>query len=179
MRIWGSQRPHFVREHVRDSPKVNVWCCIAYDTLIGPFFFHEQTVTGNVYLDMLENYAYPQLEAFQPNVIFQQDGAPPHWTLFVRESLDETFPDSWIGRGGPIRWPPRSPDITPCDFFVWGFVKDQVYNLPISNLDELKAKIREAFGKISNEMRHNVWSELEHRLDFLRANNGEHVEVRR
>jgi hypothetical protein len=48
-----------------------------------------------------------------------------------------------------------------------------------SSIDELKAKISETFGKISNEMRHNVWSELERRLHFLQANNGEHLGDRR
>ena len=30
------------------------------------------------------------------------------------------FPDAWIGRGGPIPWPPRSPDLSPLDFFPVG-----------------------------------------------------------
>jgi hypothetical protein len=28
-------------------------------------------------------------------------------------------------------WPPRSPDATPCHFFLWGYVKDQVYVPPL------------------------------------------------
>ncbi|PNF14410.1 hypothetical protein B7P43_G01717 [Cryptotermes secundus] len=60
-------------------------------------------------------------------IIFQQDGAPPHWGLHVRGFLNETFPDRWIERGGPIPWLPRSPDITPLDFFPWGYVTDIVY----------------------------------------------------
>ena len=69
----------------------------------------------------------PQLEQYQPQVIFQQDGAPPHWGLEVRQFLNETFSDRWIGRDGPILWPPRSTDITPLDFFLWGcYVKDMV-----------------------------------------------------
>ena len=31
--------------------------------------------------------------------------------------FNERFPDAWIGRGGPIPWPPRSPDLSPLDFF--------------------------------------------------------------
>jgi hypothetical protein len=44
-----------------------------HDRIIGPFFFVENTVSSNVYLDMLTNYAIPQLQDRQPNVIFQQD----------------------------------------------------------------------------------------------------------
>ena len=37
------------------------------------------------------------------------------------------MPGSWIGQDEPIPWPPRSPDITPQDFFLWGYVKDSAY----------------------------------------------------
>jgi hypothetical protein len=67
IRIWGAENPHSVREHFRDSKKVNVWCGMVKDRIIGPFFFIEPTVTGNIYLDMLQQFAVPQ----QPNVIFQ------------------------------------------------------------------------------------------------------------
>ena len=113
VRIWGSTNPHMVREVIRDSPKVNVWCCVMVDRIIGPFFFAEQTVSATTYKDMLELYAIRQLSDLQPTVIFQQDGAPPHWALEVRWTLDKTFPAHWIRRGGPIAWPPRSPDMTP------------------------------------------------------------------
>jgi hypothetical protein len=88
-------------------------------TIIGPFFFVEATVTGSVYLDMFVQFVYPQVADLQPNIIYQQDGASPHWSLYVRETLTRTFPDRWIGRDGLISWPPRSPDITPLDFFFW------------------------------------------------------------
>jgi hypothetical protein len=80
-------------EVVRDSPKVNVWCGLMKDSIVGPFFFMEATVTGSVYLDMLEQFVYPQVADLQPNIICQQDGAPPHWSLHVQETLMRTFPD--------------------------------------------------------------------------------------
>jgi len=60
-----------------------------------------------------ELYVAPQLEELQPWIIFQQDGAPPHWGSHIRRFLDATFPNRWIGIDGPTPWPPRSPDITP------------------------------------------------------------------
>ena len=51
---------------------------------------------------------------------FQHDGAPAHFSLDVREYLNNVFPNPWSGRGGPVQWPPRSPDLTPMDFFIWG-----------------------------------------------------------
>jgi transposase len=178
VRIWGTENPHCYQEHTRDSEKINVWCGLFHDRVIGPFFFQENNINGNIYIDMLENFAFPQLEELQPNVIFQQDGAPPHWKRFVRDCLDQKFPNRWIGRGGPTPWPPRSPDITPCDFFVWGFVKDRVYASKVDNKEELRERIRRAFDEIDHSILRRVWSELECRLDFLRANNGKHIEVR-
>ena len=117
-RIWGSQNPHETYELERDSPKLNVWCGIMYDKIIGPFFFAEKSIAAQIYLDLLTEYVSPQLEQYQPLVIFQQDGAPPHWGLAVCQFLNDTFPERWIGHDDPIPWPPRFSDITPLDFFL-------------------------------------------------------------
>ena len=130
-RIWGSENPQVTRELQRDSGKVNVWCGLLCNKVIGPFFFQQKTITADIYLQTLTEYVAPQLEEFQPHSLFQQDEAPPHWGKKVREFLDQKFSNRWIGRGGPIFWPPRSPDITPLDFFLWGFVKDIVYRTKV------------------------------------------------
>ena len=39
------------------------------------------------------------------------------------------------------RWPPRSPDLNPCDFYLWGYLKSRVYNPLLNTLDELKINI--------------------------------------
>ena len=49
---------------------------------------------------------------------FQHDGAPPHYTNRVRELLNELLPNRWLGRGGPVAWPPRSTDLTPLDYYL-------------------------------------------------------------
>jgi hypothetical protein len=176
-RIWGSENPHVIREHQRDSEKVNVWCALYHNTVIGPFFFAEKTITGITYLDMLEQFALPQLSNLQPGIVFQQDGAPPHWNLNVRAFLDTTFPGRWIGRGGPIAWPPRSPDVTPLDFFMWGYVKNIVYETKVQDVETMRARITSAVAMITPEMLARTWLEIEKRLHILRATNGSHVEV--
>ena len=60
IRIWGSQNPSEVLERERDSPKINVWCGLMHDQIIGPFIFAESTITANIYLDMLKHYVVPQ-----------------------------------------------------------------------------------------------------------------------
>ena len=70
---------------------------------------------------MLRDVVLPPLHS-KPNfheLFFQQDGAPPHYALKVREYFQEVFPQRWFGRGS-IEWLPRSRDLTPMDFFFWG-----------------------------------------------------------
>ena len=89
-----------------------------------PLFFAEPTIKSDNYLDMLQQYAMPQIQV-KNDVIFKQDGAPPHWGTIVRDYLDETFPKQWIGRDGGDEWrawPPRSPDLTPHDVYLWGYL---------------------------------------------------------
>jgi hypothetical protein len=50
-----------------------------------------------VYLDMLENFVFPQILAEVDGLIFQQDHAPAHFGAIVCTALDERFPDQWIG----------------------------------------------------------------------------------
>ncbi|KAJ4442812.1 hypothetical protein ANN_04405 [Periplaneta americana] len=73
------------------------------------------------------------------NIKQREYGASSYWSLDVRNSLTETFPDHWIERGGRIWWPPRSPDITPLDFFLWGYVKDHVF--PLQDIPVLRTRI--------------------------------------
>ena len=40
--------------------------------------------------------------------------------------------------GHDVEWPPRSPDSTPCDFFLWGHLKNEVYKTPPTDLQELR-----------------------------------------
>ena len=52
------------------------------------------------------------------NMWMQHDGTPPHYALCSRHVINEIFDEKWIGRGGPVAWPPRSPDLTSPDYFL-------------------------------------------------------------
>ena len=71
--------------------------------------------------------------------------------------------------GGLTTWPPLSPDATPCDFFLWGYVKDQFYVPPLpASIPELKVRIRTAIETITADMLRTVWNELYYRADVYR-----------
>ncbi|GBL81597.1 hypothetical protein AVEN_93395-1 [Araneus ventricosus] len=123
VRIWGSENSHAIYGHEKDNPEVNVFCAVSSSNVFDPFFFAEKSVTGFVYLVMLQIYLMPTLKERMPEgFIFQQDGAPCHFHSEVTSCLNAEVP-VWIGRGGVSPGPARSPDLTPLDFSVWGFVK--------------------------------------------------------
>ena len=52
------------------------------------------------------------------NMWMQHDGASPNYTLCSRQVMNEIFEERWIGRGDPLAWPSRSPDLTSLDYFL-------------------------------------------------------------
>lgn len=179
-RIWGTEPPHTTIEWQRNTPKVNVWLGFTKTTVYGPFMFAEETINANNYLEMLELFLEPQLhqDGIADSVVFQQDGTPPHFALNVREYLNRTFPNRWIGRGSARLWPSRSPDLTPLDFFAWGFIKGRVYKTKVRDLQDLKTRIRNAVTAISPAMLRNVFRATLERWGQCFEMNGGHVEIR-
>ncbi|GBN53669.1 hypothetical protein AVEN_102338-1 [Araneus ventricosus] len=65
-------------------------------------------------------------------------GAPGYKTSSRKQYLEEEFGEQVIGYGGFQDWSPRSPDLTPMDFFLWGYLKQQVYATPSPALQDLQ-----------------------------------------
>jgi len=103
---------------------------------------------------------------------------PPHFHRHVREFLNQHLLQQWIGRGTDndqmlLAWAPRSPDATPCEFYLWGYIKDQVYVPPLpASIPELKVRIRTATETITADMLQTVWNELDYRVDVCRITKG-------
>jgi hypothetical protein len=177
-RYWSTSNPHWYREHPLHSPRLTVWAAIGCSGIIGPVFF-EENVTGERYLALLQHHFHPAAQAL-PNahqIIFMQDGAPPHWSLSVRNWLTATFPGRWMGRGSPnLPWPANSPDLTPCDFFLWGYVKSLVYQTQPADLHELRGRIQQSFEMLPREMVDRSIEAYQHRLQRCIELNGMSVE---
>jgi len=75
--------------------------------------------------------------------------------------LDATFPNRWIGRDGLIPWPPRSQVITTTDFFLWGYVKENIFLTPVPDITNLKARITETFATITEDILENKLREID------------------
>ena len=78
----------------------------------------------------------------------------------VRMYLDNKRPGNWIGRGGLLEWPPRSPYLTPCHFFLWGHLKERVFTTTASSIEDLKSKIKRECRRIRPSVLRKVWDNV-------------------
>lgn len=143
-RYWSKENPHIVINSRTQYPqKVNVWAGILKNKIVGPIFI-DGNLNSATYLNLLQNEIADKLGdiAGDDEIWFHHDGCPAHNATEVKNYLHLTFPNKWIGRGGEILWPPRSPDLNPCDYFLWPFLKNQLYNFEeIESIESLKEKI--------------------------------------
>ena len=175
---YATQNPHLIQTKEVASLGLCVWAAIHSGGIFGPFFF-AGTVNGQCYLEMLQQQFIPALETL-PNhdeYLFQQDGAPPHYANVVRDWLNSRFDGQWIGRRGSFcDWPARSPDLTVCDFFLWGYIKDRVYKTRSVNLAELCKRITNEFSLVDADLCRQACQSVLRRFDACLRANGEHFE---
>ncbi|GFV81834.1 uncharacterized protein TNCV_1057231 [Trichonephila clavipes] len=84
----------------------------------------------------------------------------------------DTFGDRLISRFGPVNWPPRSCDLTPLDYFLWGYVKSLVYADKPQTPDPLEDNIRRVIADIRPQMLEKVIENWMPRLGYIRASRG-------
>ena len=103
---------------MQNRPKITDWCGMTSDSIMGPFILHD-TMNAKRYLTMLRDEVWPIISAWDniEDLIFMQDGAPPHFAIVVCEWLNPQFSGKWMGCRGSHEWPARSPNQTICDFF--------------------------------------------------------------
>lgn len=173
---WHKENPLiFYTTSRQGSGKVNVWCGLHGENLIGPVFLSEK-MNATSYLTMLQEVLPSYLDSLSLSVVsrtmFQQDGAPPHIAKRVTTWLDEMFPLQWIGSKGPFPWPPRSPDLTPLDTFLWGYLKRKVYHPKPNTIEELKQNIISACREISKTTLQSVHNNIVRRIDMCHRQEG-------
>ncbi|GFU82635.1 transposable element Tc3 transposase [Trichonephila clavipes] len=146
--------------------------------IIGLYFFkndegHNVTVNGDRYRAMITNLFIPELNNHDVQELwFQQDGATCHTARATIDLLKDTFGDPLISRFGPVNWPPRSCDLTPLDYFLWGYVKSLVYVDKPQTLDHLEDNIRRIIADIRPQMLEKVIENWTSRLDCIGASRG-------
>ena len=90
--------------------------------------------------------------------------------------VNEIFDEKRIGRGGPVAWPPRPPDLSSPDYFLWGFVKERVMTVAHTKPGDMKERIRRACTKITPQMLAEVRRSFHQRIDKCLQVEGHHFE---
>ncbi|GFV47107.1 DUF4817 domain-containing protein [Trichonephila clavipes] len=161
-RIWSEANPQVYVETPLHPEKLTVWCALWAGGIIGPYFFkndegHNVTVNRDRYRAMITNFFIPELNNHDVQELwFQQDGATCHTARATIDLLKDTFGDRLISRFGPVNWPPRSCDLTPLDYFLWGYVKSLVYADKPQTLDHLEDNFCRVISDIRPQMLEKV-----------------------
>ncbi|GFU64172.1 uncharacterized protein TNCV_3745401 [Trichonephila clavipes] len=159
-RIWSEANQQVYVETPLHPEKLTVWCALWAGGIIGPYFFKNDE--GHNVSQSMELW-------------FQQDGATCHTARATIDLLKDTFGVRLISRFGPVNWPPRSCDLKPLDYFLWGYVKSFVYADKPQTLDHLEDNIRRVIADIRPQMLGKVIENWTSRLDFIRASRGSHM----
>ncbi|GFW91310.1 uncharacterized protein TNCV_737251 [Trichonephila clavipes] len=154
-RIWSEPNPQVYVETSLHPEKLTVWCALWAGGIIGRYFFKNDEGHNELW--------------------FQQDSATCHTARATIDLLKDTFGDHLISRFGPVNWPPRSCDLTPLDYFLWGYVKSLVYADKPQTLDHLEDNIRRVIADIRPQMLEKVIENWTSRLDYIRASRGSHM----
>ncbi|GFX84049.1 uncharacterized protein TNCV_4858571 [Trichonephila clavipes] len=123
----------------------------------------------------VETLLHPEKLTVWSELWFQQDGATCHTARATIDLLKDTFGNRLISRFGPVNWPPKSCDLTPLDYFLWGYVKSLVYADKPQTLDHLEDNIRRVIADIRPQMLEKVIESWTFRLDYIRASRGSHM----
>lgn len=181
-RYWAQNNPSELHQQPLHSEKVTAWAAVSKSCVIGPYFFEEngRTVTVNAqrYLRMLREFLVPELRRRGlscSRIYFQQDEATCHTSNESIAEVKRLFPGKVISKRGDFDWPPCSPDLSSCDFFLWGYLKNMVYIHKPRTLDELKDAINLEIRAIPREMLGTVMSNFTHKLDECIQNEGHHL----
>ena len=175
LRKWSPTKPDFNVSKPLHSPRVTIWCGLSGTKIFGPFFYEDRetgeavTVNSERYLAMLQEIFN---DGNEHDHWFQQDGALAHTSREVMEFLNSQFPGKLISHRSVFPWPARSPDLSPLDFFLWGYVKDVVFRSNPTNVAELKEKVEEAIMAVHPETLQRVIQNFHCRLSKCIAANG-------
>lgn len=110
----GTENPRIVKEHIRNSPKFNIWCDLRSSQVTGLFFSKKQQSLSIPRWKWCISMLY-----IRPQLILQQNSSSVHWGLQLRTYLCEKIPGRWIDRESSFTWPPCSPDKKHWTFFVY------------------------------------------------------------
>ncbi|XP_012946213.1 uncharacterized protein LOC106013905 [Aplysia californica] len=105
-----------------------------------------------------------------------QEGANPHVPVRSMTWLADHFGDRVISRKSEHIWAPHSPDLNPLDFFLWGYLKDRIFQNQFENIEIMKQAIRDEVRNIPRKLCLGVIEHFKRRVKRCLESKGGHVE---
>lgn len=171
-RTWGTENPYQFVETSLHPIKVGIWVAMSRRRIIGPIFFNEN-VTAERYRGILSQFIDEIHDDELQHGFFQQDGATAHTARETIRYLQEFYDDRIISQN---LWPPRSPDLTPLDFYLFGNLKNKIFKNRLHNLNELQEAIVQEISNITQDELQRVFNNLKRRVNICLENNGQHFQ---
>ena len=177
---------HYVRREERG--KVTVWMGICGNgSILGPFFFNRTLMGMLIWICWMRTSSRTWLIFliinFKMAVSCDFGG---HKTVLQLTNLSLYEIGFWKSSKGvwslciyhAFEWPPRSPDLTPCDYFLWGYLKDKVYRTPPQDINDLRNKIQDEAELLRGNpaLIRRVLREMQHRSNLCVVRDGGHTE---
>ena len=179
-RFWAAENPHYFHETPLHAQKVGVWCAVSARRIIGPIFFHQTLNSARYIADIFNPFVAALTEEEKTYGYFQQDGATAHTAGQTLEHIYTIFtPDRVVSRGqlGHFpSWPPRSPDLSVCDYYLWGTLKSKVYRNNPQSLQELQQNISDEIAAIPAVQLRSAFRNLLTRAQKCQEMNGGHFQ---
>ena len=144
---------HFEYYRNCSKEKLTVWAGLVESGKIPRPYFFEGNITDNTYVAMIDNFVVPNIRGrFEGRNNgrlgrgwWVQDGAPVHRARAVTAWLNELFGNRMVSLEQKHKWPPPFPDLTPLNFFLWGYIKGDVFKTSPANIDELRERFANEF----------------------------------
>jgi hypothetical protein len=134
--------------------------------------FFETTLNAEAYQELIQQFI-TLLQVDERDCWFQQDSATAHAAASTMEILHEFFGENVISKGV---WPPRTPDRTSPDFFLWGYLKDTVYRTNPQDLKQLKMNITRVIEEVIERTLRKVARNMVKHVDKCIEMNGHHFQ---
>jgi len=174
--LWADQNPHQqVNRIYQGRFGFNVWVALLENRVLA-YEVYEDNLNAELYLSILErniiNYIDNLPLQARERIYYQHDEAPSHNAGIVVNCLNTNFGEKWIANNGPIRWPARSPDLSPLDFNFWGVLKNIIYSKRNNTVEELRDNFEEALRSVKNIHIRNSMNSVRRRCQLCINANG-------
>jgi hypothetical protein len=171
--MWATEPPHAIHEVPLYSEKTGMWRAISRCRIVGPVFFFHDTLNTARYLQIFNEFVN-QIDDYEvQNGYFQQDGATYHTSHESMTEIRSFFGDRIISKD---LWPPRSPDLTPPDFFLWGALKGKEYVNKPRTIQKLETNIRREVAAIIEDVLQVTFANMQRRVRLCRDSGGGHFQ---